>query len=450
MARVLAVDDDPDAQESMRHALQGVGHVVTTCGSGAEALAELGRSVPDVLLVDRLMPGMDGFELCKRALAIVPHLPVILVTGLADVDAAIEAIRAGVFDFLVKPITTDQLAHAIHRAARHRWVRDQIEQLGAIQGDAEGLIGRSAAVLEMVDLVKRVAETDASVLICGPSGSGKELVARLLQRHSRRRSGPFVSVNCAAMPESLLESELFGHAKGAFTDAHEARDGLFVRARGGTFFLDEIGDMPLALQPKLLRALQERSVRPVGARHEIPIDVRIVAATNKDLEALVKANRFRADLYFRLDVVRVEVPPLRARGADPLLLARYFLDRSSEKLDGRARTISMAAAERLLAYEWPGNVRELQNCIERAVALGRRDAICLEDLPDRVRNAQPGDAAEEASTLLTLRQLEMEHVARVLKSVSGNKTLAARVLGIDRGTLHRKLGAAHRERKSEP
>ena len=292
------------------------------------------------------------------------------------------------------------------------------------------------------ELLERVAESDASVLITGESGTGKEMVARALHRRGRRNAGPFVAVNCAAMPEALLESELFGHVKGAFTDARTARTGLFVKASGGTLFLDEIGELPLPLQPKLLRALQERAVRPVGSDDEVPFQVRLVAATNRDLETAVEERRFREDLFFRINVIHVEMPPLRARGSDVLLLAQHFLVKDAALAGKPVTGISAAAAEKLLAYSWPGNVRELQNCIERAIALTQFHEIAVDDLPERVRayrGSQIVISADDLGELVPMEEVERRYVLRVLEAVGGSRTRAAKVLGFDRKTLYRKL-----------
>jgi two-component system response regulator HydG len=295
----------------------------------------------------------------------------------------------------------------------------------------------------LYDLVERTAATNASVLITGESGTGKELVARELHRRSRRSAGPFVAVNCAAIPDSLIESELFGHVRGAFTDARGARTGLFLQANGGTLFLDEIADLPLALQPKLLRALQERMIRPVGSDTEVACDARVIAATNRDLEALVRAGKFREDLFFRLAVLHLPVPPLRERGTDVLALAQHFVAKAAADTGAGAREIAPAAAERLLAYEWPGNVRELQNAIERAVVLARTNVIGVGDLPNRVAAGAPLAAASSeaggTTTFAPLDDVERRHILLVLDAMHGNKTLTAQVLGIDRKTLHRKL-----------
>jgi two-component system response regulator HydG len=304
------------------------------------------------------------------------------------------------------------------------------------------IIGRSTAMRKVFDLVARVAASDVAVMITGESGTGKELVARAIHERSSRASGPFVAVNCAAVPASLIESELFGHVKGAFTDASSSRRGIVAEANGGTLFLDEIGELPLALQPKLLRALQERKIRPVGGDGEVAYDARIVTATNRDLEADVEAGRFREDLLYRIDVVRVELPPLRMRGRDVLLLAQSFVEHFAARSGRAVDQIDPSAAQRLLDYEWPGNVRELENCIERAVAMARLDRIIVDDLPDKVREHEPERiilADAESTGLPTLEELERRYIARVMKAMGGNKTRAARTLGLDRRTLYRRL-----------
>ncbi len=325
---------------------------------------------------------------------------------------------------------------------------------GLAPGGGEGLSGSSPAIRAAGEMLMQLASSEASVLLSGETGTGKELAARLLHRHSRRSAGPFVALNCAAVPEQLLESELFGHTKGAYTDARDKRNGLLVYADRGTLFLDEIGELPLGLQPRLLRALQERTVRPVGANTEVPFDVRIIAATHRDLESEVRAGRFREDLYYRLNVVEVELPPLRARGNDVLLLAQHFLRRFAQLTGRRIMGLSAEAAEALKAYPWPGNVRELQNYMERAVALATTDYVMLSDLPPRVRQLQktvrpspPGNAPVE---LLPLAEVERRHIVRVLEAMGGNKRAAAQVLGVDRRTLYRKLERAHAPPQSAP
>jgi two-component system response regulator HydG len=295
---------------------------------------------------------------------------------------------------------------------------------------------------QVFDLIERISDQEVSVLVTGETGTGKERVAKTLHRRSARRDGPFVAIDCAALPETLLESELFGHASGAFTDARGPRTGLFVQASQGTLFLDEIGELPLGLQPKLLRALQERRVRPVGGNTEIPFDVRVIAATNRDLEGAIEEGRFRRDLFYRINVIHLNVPPLRARGSDILLLSQYFLERIMESSPKRVTGFSPAVAERLLSYSWPGNVRELQNCLARAVALTSFAEITVEDLPAQIRNYTRAPILVDSDNpleLLTLEEVERHYILRVLEATAGNKTLAAQILGMDRKTLYRKL-----------
>jgi two-component system response regulator HydG len=367
-------------------------------------------------------------------------------------ETAVQAIRAGAYDFITKPFDIDVVAIAIERAVKHSVLTRQVQLLQKAVEESrrfDELLGASPAMKEVYDLLERVAESESTVLVSGESGTGKELVARALHRRSKRSAGSFVAINCAAMPEQLLESELFGHTKGAFTDARTARPGLFVQAKGGTIFLDEIGDMPLGLQPKLLRALQERTVRPVGGDVEIPIDVRVVAASNRDLETAIEERKFREDLYYRINVIHVELPPLRARGADVLLLAKHYLEHFAAQSQKDVRSLDPEAAEKLSSYAWPGNVRELANCMERAVALTRGEAVGIADLPEKIRNYRTSHvlvAATDPSELVPLEEVEKRYILRVLEAVGGNKTLAAQVLGLDRKTLYRKLDRYGSER----
>ncbi len=399
----------------------------------------------EVLLVGLQLEQASGIELCRHLAAVRPELRVIIVGTERSFEHAVAAMRAGAFDFFAEPVADDELASAIDRALRNRALRAQVKHLRLALAEARGfeeLIGGSALMQELYDLMERAAASNASVLITGESGTGKELVARALHRKSIRREGPFVAVNCSAIPEPLLESELFGHVKGAFTDAKVARAGLFVKASGGTLFLDEIGDMPIALQPKLLRALQERRVRPVGGDLESPFDVRVIAATNVNLETAVTERTFREDLYYRINVIHVNVPPLRERASDVLLLAQHFIEHYALATDKSVVALSAETAEKLLAYTWPGNIRELQNCLERAVALTREHQIQVVDLPDKVRNFRRSHAAilqSEPAELVPMEEIERRYIARVLQAVNGNKKEAARVLGLDRKTLYRRL-----------
>jgi len=443
--RVLVVDDDASMCDMLVSDLGELGFEVKARTAAPAALEALVASEFDAVVADLNMPGMSGLELCERIVASRPDVPVIVITAFGSIQTAIAAIRSGAYDFVTKPLEVDALGLALERAIQHRRLSDEVRRLR--QAVEEGrrfgtLLGTSPAMRRMYELLDRIADSSASVLIAGETGTGKELVARALHERGRRKAGPFVAVDCASLPEPLLESELFGHVRGAFTDAHAARKGLFVQASGGALFLDEIGDLPLALQAKLLRALQTRSVRPVGANDEVPFDVNLIAATNRDLESAVEEGRFREDLYFRINVIHVEMPPLRARGGDVLLLAQHFVDRYAAQAGKRVTGLSPDAAERLLAYVWPGNVRELENCVERAIALTRHETIGLDDLPEKIRGFQRSHvlvAGDDPSELAPLEEVERRYVLRVMEAVGGSKTLAARVLGIGRKTLYRKL-----------
>jgi two-component system response regulator HydG len=442
--RLLVVDDDEATCELLAATLGGAGFEVVWEASATAAMDQLRSGTFDAMLTDLHMAGMDGLQLCRAASDVQPGLPVIVVTGNTDLEAAIGAMRAGAYDFITKPVDTKLLAHQVQRAVGVHDLHNKVTRLERELAKATRtgpLVGQSRAMRDVFDLVGRVADSDANVLVTGESGTGKELVARAIHDASSRSSRPFVAINCAAVPATLIESELFGHVKGAFTDARRDREGLFVQAEGGTVFLDEIGELPLEMQPKLLRALQERRVRPVGGDAEVPFDVRIVTATNRDLEAEVAAGRFREDLLYRIDVVRVELPALRARGNDVLLLAQHFLEKHAAA--GRQVTrISEGAAEKLLAYDWPGNVRELENSIERAVALSRLDTLSVEDLPRKIVEFRPSNvsaAVDDGTELLSLEELENRYVRKVLALVGGNKTRAAQILGIDRRSLYRRL-----------
>jgi DNA-binding NtrC family response regulator len=453
-AKVLIVDDDTSMCELLAEGLTQQGYEARWKASAHQALTEIEQRNFDVVLTDINMKDMNGLELCQRATEAHPELPVIVLTAFGSMETAVQAIRAGAYDFITKPFDIDVVSIAIERAVKHGVLTRQVQQLQRAVDESrrfDELLGASAAMKEVYDLLERVAESESTVLVSGESGTGKELVARALHRRSKRAAGPFVAINCAAMPEQLLESELFGHTKGAFTDARTARPGLFVQAKGGTIFLDEIGDMPLGLQPKLLRALQERSVRPVGGDHETPIDVRVVAASNRDLETAIEERKFREDLYYRINVIHVELPPLRARGADVLLLAQHYLEHFAAQSQKDVRSLDSEAAERLSAYAWPGNVRELANCLERAVALTRSESIGTADLPEKIRNYRTSHvlvAATDPSELVPLEEVEKRYILRVLEAVGGNKTLAAQVLGLDRKTLYRKLDRYGGERNT--
>jgi DNA-binding NtrC family response regulator len=443
--RILVVDDDPRMCELVETGLTRKGFEVETRTTGGAALEFLPLSEVDAVVTDLNMPRVSGLELCERIVTNYPDVPVLVITAFGSMETAVAAMRVGAYDFITKPFEIDELIFALDRAVRFSRLEREVKRLRRVAGEDEGfgeLVGDSEAMRRVRDLVARVADSDATVLVTGESGTGKELVARALHMASPRRSGPFVALNCAAVPEALIESELFGHTRGAFTDARGSRTGLFLQADRGTLFLDEVAELPIQLQPKLLRALQERSVRPIGGDAEVRFDARVVAATNRDLASAIEEGRFREDLFFRINVIQIEIPPLRARGADVLLLAQQFVRRSCTRAHKPLLGLSPAAAERLLAYPWPGNVRELQNCMERAVTLARYDNLVVEDLPEQVRAYRSSHVlvtSDDPSALVPLEEVERRYILRVMDAVGGNKTLAARVLGLDRKTLYRKL-----------
>jgi two-component system response regulator HydG len=444
--RILLVDDEPAVRDLLSEELTLEDFHVQTCATAEQALDLVRTSDVDVVITDlNLRGGMSGHELCARVRESLPDLPVVVITAFGSLDTAVGAIRAGAYDFVTKPFDAASLVVVLDRALQHRALRLEVKRLTLAVEDGkhfEDITGQSRPMQTLFSLLAQVADSEVSVLIRGESGTGKELVARAIHKRSRRRDGPFVAINCSAVPETLLESQLFGHVKGAFTDAKSSRPGLFVQADKGTLFLDEIGDMPIALQPKLLRALQERCVLPVGGDKEIPFDVRVIAATHRDLEDAIRDGRFREDLFYRLNVVETDLPPLRERGADVLLLAQRFLETFAVKNHKAVKGIATPAAEKLLAYTWPGNVRELQNCMERAVALTRHDHITVEDLPEKVRSHKATRIvvdADDPASFVTLEELERRYILKVLEASGGARKKAAHVLGVDRKTLYRKL-----------
>jgi DNA-binding NtrC family response regulator len=451
--RILVVDDEELLVRTCARILEDEGYVVLRAGRGREALALIERSRPDIVLTDLVLPDLDGLELLKAGKRLDPDLLVIVITGFATVDSSIEAIRAGAYDYIPKPFTATQLQILIGRAANQvRLVRDNARLRDRIEGlySLDNVVGASDAMQKLFALVHRVAPTDANVLISGESGTGKELIAKALHLLSRRAGRPFIAVNCAAFPEHLLESELFGHEKGAFTGADVAKRGLMEAASGGTFFLDEIAEMSQELQAKLLRVLQERHVRRVGGEAEIPIDIRVLAATNRDPEAAVEAGLLRQDLFFRLNVVPLRVPPLRERPEDIPVLARHFLRQFAERYERNAAEplrLEPEALARLTAYDWPGNVRELQNAMERVASLALPgDEIRAADLPGEVRRATPvAEALAAVDTSQPFHDAKQEavefferiYLERLLERHGGNISRAAREAGIDRKTIHR-------------
>jgi len=443
---ILVLDDDDSMRRALTDDLAELGFSCESVPSVAAAKGVLESVDIDAVVTDVRLAGEDGVRFCAYVHESRPDIPVVVMTAFGTVDTAVSALRSGAFDFVSKPFDVEVLASALERAMRTRRIEHEVKRLAvAPRKDLgfPGVVGESRALKDALTVVERVAGTDVSVLLTGETGTGKEVFARALHAHSARSSGPFVAVNCAAVPEALLESQLFGHEKGAFTDAKTSSRGLFAEATGGTLFLDEIGHMPLALQPKILRALQERVVRPLGGRTDVPIDVRLLTATHVDLEEAAERGAFRADLYYRINVIQIDLPPLRARANDVLLLAHHLLDVARTRLKKDVKGIAPPVAEKLLAYPWPGNVRELANCIERAVALARFDVVQLDDLPERVRDfAARTDmlvSASDPSELVTLDEMERRYIHHVFAACGQNRVQTARVLGIDRKTLYRKL-----------
>ncbi|MCB9545068.1 MAG: sigma-54-dependent Fis family transcriptional regulator [Myxococcales bacterium] len=448
--RVRIIEGDAESAVLLADQLGVLGWQVETFASAEAGLAGLETAEVDAVLTVLELGTASGVDVCRAATAARPDVPVLLMTSYGTLTAAVGAMRAGAHDFLIKPLTRDVLDVAFTRALEYRRLRQELTRLrrevGPSSGHA-GLLGQSPPMQRVYTLIDRLGPSSASVLIRGDSGVGKELVARALHARSRRADGPFVAINCAAVPEKLLESELFGHEKGAFTGADRPRAGLFREAQGGTLFLDEIGEMSAALQPKLLRALQERRIRPVGADHEVPVDVRVIAATHQDLGQALRAGRFRTDLYYRLAVVLLDVPPLRARGEDIVAMAEAFLGEICARDDRPLLTLSHAATTSLVLYDWPGNVRELKNAMEHAAAFAAGPLVHNTDLPPAIA----GDALAEAESpaaapgFLSLDEMERRHILRVFDAVGQNKSETARILGIDRKTLHAKLARYGRD-----
>ena len=441
---LLVVDDDPDMRNLLRDILEDQHYRVILASNGQEAVKHLDSETFTVVLTDLRMKVMDGLELLHKIISQHPECNVIIMTAFGTVETAVEAMKQGAFDYLTKPIKTEELLVTVDKAMREALLRREVEQLRqqvSREFSFDQILGKSKPMREVFDLIRRVADSQTNILITGESGTGKELVAKAIHFNSLRKAAPFVPVNCAAIPELLLESELFGHVRGAFTDAKSDKRGLFEEAQGGTLFLDEISELPMMLQAKLLRAVQEREIRRVGATRSVPIDVRIIAATNVKLVEEVKAKRFREDLFYRLNVIEIRLPSLRDRKEDIPLLVQGLLNKSAAAHQKSIEGIAESALARLIDYEWPGNVRELENVIERAATLAQKNTIMLEDLPSAIREVQgEGQMVEDAvDRLLPLEELEHSYIRRILEKKGGNKYQTAQVLGIDRKTLYRKL-----------
>lgn len=443
--QILVIDDDAATCELLKQTLTRRGYGVGSVTDPEDALETLATGDYQVVVTDVHMEKMSGVEVCRRLKDRRPDVPVIIMTGFGNQELVVDAIRAGAHDFIAKPFEVAILQLAIDRAIRRRELEGEIRQLRSemtTQPIHEKLIGRSQAMTELSSMISRAAPSEASVMIVGESGTGKELVARAIHESSRRAAGPFVAINCGALPETLLESELFGHTAGAFTDANVSKPGLFVAADGGTIFLDEVAEMPLSIQVKLLRSIQERRVRPVGSSEEIRFNARLITATNRDIDSDVEEGRFRGDLFYRLNVLRIFVPALRARGNDVLALAQHFLTQSKDACAKGIVRFSRDAIEQIVTYPFPGNVRELENMVQSAIAMAEKEEIDLHDLPDVIRlyrrpkgNLNP----EELPDLITVDELERRYIGHVLLALSNNRTQAATVLRMDRKTLYRKL-----------
>ncbi len=444
--RILVVDDDKGHRTMLRTVLGGWGYVVEAAGDGKQAIEKVHERYHDLVLMDVRMVEVSGLEALPEIKRFNPAIPVIIMTAYSSVETAVEALKKGAYDYLTKPLDFDELRLAIERAMDHSRLKEENRELRESLGagfDMGDIIGRSQAMVELLETVAMVAPTEAAALITGESGTGKELMAGAVHFNSPRRNGAFIKVNCAAITETLLESELFGHEKGAFTGADRRKEGRFRLAHGGSIFLDEIGEMSVAMQAKLLRVLQEKEIQRVGGEEVLTVDVRVIAATNRDLMAEIEKGNFREDLYYRLNVVTLPVPALRERRDDISLLAQHFLEMFAEKNRKRIKGFTPQAMDHMVRYDWPGNVRELMNAIERCVILSRGEYVSEIDLPLSLREGQahvPVTPESEVSAVdLPLNEVEKITILKTLESTKGNKSEAARRLGITRRTLHKKL-----------
>lgn len=446
-ARILITDDDAVSCRLLARVLQGENYQVDWVQNGEGTLRRVEEEHYDLLIIDVRLPGMTGLDVTRTLQKAHPTLPIVVMTAFGSMETAIEAIREGAFDYISKPMNLEELKHTVVRALKQRPQPENSETHPESHEEMGAVVGKSCTMVEVYKTVARVAPTKSTVLILGESGTGKELIARAIHQHSPRAGHPFVAVDCGVLTETLLESELFGHVRGSFTGAVADKKGVFEEAQGGTCFLDEIGDIAPNMQAKLLRVLQEHEIRRVGGKEWIKVDVRVVAATNRNLAELVRKRTFRHDLYYRLNVIRIELPPLRERGEDILALAYHFLRHYSQEHNKEVTSISDAVMELLRHYSWPGNIRELENTMERAVALARQHVLTPEDLPMEVREGRAPDwssdlSPEEQSFFAsspTLDAVDRRYVEYVLRRTQGNISRAAKILDIDRRSLYRMI-----------
>ena len=443
-ARILVVDDDRAMCQLLVDLLHEDGYRVEVSYDGESAIEKHRTGRFDLTITDLMMPKMKGIELIQRLREIDGGAPVLLITAFGTIESAVEAMRAGAFHYVTKPFHNEEILIQVKRALEQQRLRNEVRRLRTeVQARErfQNIIGQSAAMQKIFETVAQVSDLAANLLIEGENGTGKEIIARTIHFNSSRASGPFVPVNCAAIPENLLESELFGYVRGAFTDARKDRRGLFQEASGGILFLDEIGEVPLTLQAKLLRVLEDKEVRPLGANQGEKVDTRVLSASNRHLEELVRTGKFRQDLFYRLNVIRIELPPLRERSEDIPLLVNHFIEKFSQDAKRRVEGIQPEALAALKSHDWPGNIRELEHTIERAVLLGDGAEIGLEDLPAPMiaRGESAFIVGQGIAKQLTLHDLERDYIGKILESTHGNKTEAARILGVDRTTLYRKL-----------
>ncbi len=445
--KILVVDDDRSHRLMLKTVLEAEEYRVFLASDGDSALESVRNSMFDVILMDIRMAGMDGLEVLKHLRGLAVKTPVVLMTAYASIKTAVEALRNGADDYLTKPLDMDELKVVLEKMLRLKVLQDENHQLREELGrefDFSSVIGSSPKMKSLFEMIKLVAPSEATILLRGESGTGKELIARMIHQNSPRKNGPFIAVNCAAIPETLLESELFGHERGAFTGANRQRMGRFGLADGGTLLLDEIGEMPVQMQAKLLRVLQDQVFEPLGSTKSVKTNIRFIAATHRDLQEEIEAGRFREDLYYRLNVVALELPPLRERPGDILLLAHHFLEAYSRKNQKLVKTMASEVADTLARYDWPGNVRELENVMERSIILARSTHLRLEDLPEFLRNQRSKSVEKSFPQVLpdrTLKDMEEEMIRMTLAQHQGNRTQAAKTLGISRRTLQLKLKA---------